>query len=61
VKLLHERTGETQKDGGKTGGKEKLKLNFTLWLHDMEKPVPKPVPKAGSLFCMETKDIFLVD
>jgi hypothetical protein len=33
-----------------------IKIEFLLWLHDMEKPVPKPVPKAGPLFCMETKD-----
>ncbi len=34
-----------------------IKIEFTLWLHDIEKPVPKPVPKAGPLFCMETKEL----
>ncbi len=57
MKLRQERTGETQKDGGKTGKRE-IKFKFLLWLHDMEKPVPKPLPKAGSLFCMWAKDIF---
>jgi hypothetical protein len=33
-------------------GEREIKIEFHLWLHDME----KPVPKAGSLFCMETKD-----
>ncbi len=37
-------------------GEREIKIEFLLWLHDMEKPVPKPVPKAGSLFCMETTD-----
>jgi hypothetical protein len=61
VKLRHEHNGETQKDGGKTGGEREIKIEFLLWLHDMEKPVPKPVPKAGLLLCMETKDTLLVD
>ncbi len=38
-------------------GESEIKIEFLLWLHDMEKPAPKPVPKAGSLFCMETKDL----
>ncbi len=38
-------------------GEREIKVEFLLWLHDMEKPVPKPVPKAGPLVCMETKDL----
>jgi hypothetical protein len=30
-------------------GEREIIFEFLLWLHDMEKPVPKPVPKAGSL------------
>ncbi len=38
-------------------GEREIKIEFLLWLHDMEKPAPKPVPKAGPLFCIGTKDL----